>query len=148
MSHGTPQPGDPAVERAATPGQPTAEGTTRAPSGSQDENVKSHEELRRDIEQTREELGDTVDALSQKADVKAQVKGAVDEQKAQLRAKGEELKQKVSSGDGDSGDASQRAKALLDDVAQRTSRQPLPSLGGALLAGLLIGRRLHGGRNR
>ena len=32
------------------------------------------EEIRRDIEQTRRELGDTVDALSQKADVKERVK--------------------------------------------------------------------------
>ncbi|HEY7454104.1 MAG TPA: DUF3618 domain-containing protein [Thermoleophilaceae bacterium] len=31
------------------------------------------EELRREIERTRRELGDTVDALSQKADVKRQV---------------------------------------------------------------------------
>jgi hypothetical protein len=31
------------------------------------------EELRREIERTRRELGDTVDALSQKADVKQQV---------------------------------------------------------------------------
>ena len=32
------------------------------------------EELRREIERTRRELGDTVDALSQKADVRERVK--------------------------------------------------------------------------
>jgi ElaB/YqjD/DUF883 family membrane-anchored ribosome-binding protein len=32
------------------------------------------EELRREIERTRRELGDTVDALSQKADVKQQAR--------------------------------------------------------------------------
>ena len=32
------------------------------------------EEIRREIEQTRRELGDTVDALSQKADVKEQAR--------------------------------------------------------------------------
>ena len=32
------------------------------------------EEIRREIEQTRRELGDTVDALSHKADVKERVK--------------------------------------------------------------------------
>jgi hypothetical protein len=32
------------------------------------------EEIRREIEQTRRELGDTVDALAQKADVKERVR--------------------------------------------------------------------------
>jgi hypothetical protein len=44
------------------------------------------EELRREIEQTRRELGDTVDALSHKADVKEQA-----------RLKKEEVQQRVSS---------------------------------------------------
>ena len=44
------------------------------------------EELRHQIEQTRRELGDTVDALSHKADVKEQA-----------RLKKEEVQQRVSS---------------------------------------------------
>jgi Protein of unknown function (DUF3618) len=44
------------------------------------------EEIRREIEQTRRELGDTVDALSHKADVKEQA-----------RLKKEEVQQRVSS---------------------------------------------------
>jgi hypothetical protein len=44
------------------------------------------EELRREIEQTRQELGDTVDALSHKADVKEQA-----------RQKKEEVQQRVSA---------------------------------------------------
>jgi hypothetical protein len=38
------------------------------------ETQQTPEELRRDIEQTRRQLGDTVDALSQKADVKERVR--------------------------------------------------------------------------
>ena len=38
------------------------------------ETQQTPEELRREIERTRRELGDTVDALSQKADVKERVK--------------------------------------------------------------------------
>jgi ElaB/YqjD/DUF883 family membrane-anchored ribosome-binding protein len=45
------------------------------------------EDLRRDIEHTREELGATVEALSHKADVKAQVREKVDEGKKQVRAR-------------------------------------------------------------
>jgi hypothetical protein len=44
------------------------------------------EELRREIEQTRRELGDTVDALSHKANVKEQA-----------RLKKEEVQERVSS---------------------------------------------------
>ncbi len=44
------------------------------------------EELRREIERTRRELGDTVDALSQKADVKEQA-----------RIKKEEVREQVSA---------------------------------------------------
>jgi hypothetical protein len=44
------------------------------------------EEIRRDIERTRRELGDTVDALSHKADVKAQA-----------RLKKDELQQRVAA---------------------------------------------------
>jgi hypothetical protein len=44
------------------------------------------EELRREIERTRRELGDTVDALSQKADVKQQA-----------RHKKEEVQERVKS---------------------------------------------------
>jgi hypothetical protein len=44
------------------------------------------EELRREIERTRRELGDTVDALSHKADVKEQA-----------RLKKEEVQERVSS---------------------------------------------------
>jgi hypothetical protein len=38
------------------------------------ETQQTPEELRREIERTRRELGDTVDALSQKADVKQQAR--------------------------------------------------------------------------
>ena len=44
------------------------------------------EELRREIEQTRAELGETVEALAMRADVKARAQDAVDD--AKLRARG------------------------------------------------------------
>jgi chromosome condensin MukBEF ATPase and DNA-binding subunit MukB len=137
-------------EDAETAGGPTGDEVSQGARGSQDESAKAPEELERDIEQTREELGDTVDALAQKADVKTQLKGAADEQKTKLRAKQEEIKQKFSGagGGGDSGprggEARERAKQLQDELVARTSRQPLPYLAGALVAGLLIGLSLRG----
>jgi hypothetical protein len=44
------------------------------------------EELRREIEQTRRELGDTVDALSHKADVKEQARIKKDEVQERVSA--------------------------------------------------------------
>jgi hypothetical protein len=43
-------------------------------------------EIQADIEATREELGDTVEALTEKADVKKQAKRKVDEAKAKVAA--------------------------------------------------------------
>ena len=72
------------------------------------------ETLQRDIEQTRSELGETVEALSQKADVKSQVKEKVDEGKVQLR---------------------ERQDAVRKDVAER----PAPFAAGAAVAvGVLV----------
>jgi Protein of unknown function (DUF3618) len=72
------------------------------------------ETLRREIERTRLELGGTVEALSQKADVKSQVKEKVDEGKVQLR---------------------ERQEAVRRDVAER----PAPFAAGAAVAvGVLV----------
>ena len=43
---------------------------------------KSPEQIRADIEQTREQLGDTVEALAEKTDVKAQAKQYVNAEQA------------------------------------------------------------------
>jgi ElaB/YqjD/DUF883 family membrane-anchored ribosome-binding protein len=46
---------------------------------------RSPEQIRADIDRTREQLGDTVEALAEKTDVKAQAQAAA--QKVQARAK-------------------------------------------------------------
>jgi hypothetical protein len=77
---------------------------------------RSPEEIRRDIEATRGELGDTVEALAAKADVKAQAKDKADE-----------LKQKVSD-------------VTPAGVQEKVQQNPLPfAVGGALLFGFLLG---------
>jgi Protein of unknown function (DUF3618) len=52
-------------------------------------NQQDTEQLRRDIERTRAELGATVEALSHKADVKAQARAKAEQAKAQAREKAE-----------------------------------------------------------
>ena len=52
-------------------------------------NQEDTEQLRRDIERTRAELGATVEALSHKADVKAQARAKAEQAKTQAREKAE-----------------------------------------------------------
>jgi Protein of unknown function (DUF3618) len=52
-------------------------------------NQQDTEQLRREIERTRAELGATAEALSHKADVKAQARAKAEQAKAQAREKAE-----------------------------------------------------------
>ena len=78
---------------------------------------RSPEEIRADIDETRRELGDTVEALAEKTDVKARAHERFEEVKAKTPDSAQEAMAKV------------RAK-------------PLPLVGvGALLAAYWLGRR-------
>jgi hypothetical protein len=46
---------------------------------------RTPEQIRADIDKTRKELGDTVESLAEKTDVKAQAKAKVEEVKEQAR---------------------------------------------------------------
>ncbi|MDQ3588052.1 MAG: DUF3618 domain-containing protein [Actinomycetota bacterium] len=81
------------------------------------------EQLRGQIGQTREDLGDTVEALSGKADVKAQASAKVGEiREKATNVAGEDVKHAAAA-----------AKA-------RAESNPLPAIAGALVAGFVIGR--------
>jgi ElaB/YqjD/DUF883 family membrane-anchored ribosome-binding protein len=80
--------------------------------------AKDQEQLQHEIEETRAELGDTVDALAQKADVKARVSEKVEQRK-------EDLKESVDG-------ARERA-------SRATEERPFPAIAVALGLGLLIG---------
>jgi ElaB/YqjD/DUF883 family membrane-anchored ribosome-binding protein len=96
---------------------------------------KSPEELRRDIDETREQLGDTVEALAEKTDVKAQAKQRVDAVKDSARQKQEEVKAKAKAATPET--ASSGAQQLVGAAKQN----PLPVAAvGAFVAGVLLGR--------
>jgi len=85
------------------------------------EETRSPEEIRADIEQTREEVGDTVEALAAKTDVKAQARGRIDEVKAKAKSSTPESGQQVVA---------------------KVRENPAPVvLGAAVLVAFLIGRR-------
>ncbi|HEV3377781.1 MAG TPA: DUF3618 domain-containing protein [Thermoleophilaceae bacterium] len=89
------------------------------------------EQLRRDIARTRAELGATVEALSHKADVKAQARAKAEQAKAQARERAELVK------------AQARGKAeLARSRAQENPAVPLAAgIGLAVVALWVIRRR-------
>jgi Protein of unknown function (DUF3618) len=88
------------------------------------------EQLRREIEEIRRELGETVAQLAHKADVKAQVREKADEMKAVAQRRTPET-----------------ARDGAQQVATGARQHPLPLVaGGALFFGFLVGRRV--GRRR
>ena len=56
-----------------------------------DESQKTPEQLRAEIEETRENLGDTVEALAAKTDIKTRARERADELKSSAILKKEEL---------------------------------------------------------
>lgn len=106
------------------------------PNGSQGlATSRSPEQIRADIEHTREQVGDTVQALAEKIDVKRQAQQRVAEAKAALQHKRDEL--------------TARARSTTPEIAQQTSRQMLAKvrsdpapvvLGAAAFAAFLLGR--------
>ena len=101
----------------------------------QEQQSRSPEEIRADIEQTRVEVGDTVEALAAKTDVKAQARQRIEEVKDNVRQRGEILKAKAQSTTPDS------AQQGGQQAVARVRENPAPfAIGGAILLGFVIGR--------
>ena len=117
---------------------------------------KSPDEIQAEIETTREELGDTVGAIADKADVKKQAKRKVEETKAKAAAKKDEIKdkatakaQEASTTAREAAPESAQARAQqATETAQQAGQQTLAAArenptaaaaGAAFAAGLLVG---------
>ena len=85
---------------------------------------RSPEEIEADIERTRRDLGDTVAAVAEKADVKAQAKAKVEDAKARFRAAAPDS---AGVGAGKVGRVASDNKRVL-------------AIGGAVLVAFLLGR--------
>lgn len=93
------------------------------------------QQIREDIEQTREELGDTVEALAQKTDVKTQAKQRLDETRATVSEKKDQLLGKAQSA------SPETANEAAAQVSQTARDNPLPlAAAGAFTVGFLVGR--------
>jgi ElaB/YqjD/DUF883 family membrane-anchored ribosome-binding protein len=108
------------------------------------------EALRAEIKQTRAELGETVQALAAKADVKARAKEQVEQTKQKVKAQAAEATEKVrdaalaaservrhAAGQAGSGARTAAAEAgdTAHDTAEQVRRNPIPVV--AVLAGVV-----------
>jgi hypothetical protein len=84
-----------AAAMSASEQDPTVVGRAGEDDGAAEHAPSEREALLEEIEETREELGATVEALAHKADVKAVVHEKVEEGKEQLQRKEHELKAKL-----------------------------------------------------
>jgi ElaB/YqjD/DUF883 family membrane-anchored ribosome-binding protein len=93
------------------------------------------EEIQAQIESTRRELGDTVEALAEKTDVKAQAQRKIEETKATLSEKKDELRGKAEQA------SPEAAVSAASQASRRARENPLPVAAvGAFAAGFLVGR--------
>jgi ElaB/YqjD/DUF883 family membrane-anchored ribosome-binding protein len=112
--------------------------------------TRSPEEIRQDIESTREELGDTVEVLTNKADVKAQASKSADEAKQRARAKAAETKSKLTAAKDDlvgraRETSPETARSATTQAASKARDNPLPmAVAAAALGGFLLGRWTKG----
>jgi hypothetical protein len=110
--------------------------------------TRSPEEIQRDIEETREELADTVAAVAEKADVKTQAKRKVDETKAKAKAKVDDAKQTAGAKREEFTSKAQEstpdsAGAAGERVAALARENPVAvRIAAAFLAGFVVSRIL------
>lgn len=124
--------------------------TTRQRAGSQpgqpsDEDTRGSEELRRDIERTREELGDTVEALAAKTDLSSRAREKRLQAKAAAAAKASAAKESVQTQAGrigervrqtSPGDAAEMVKTI--PAKARRHRAELIVATAAVTFGLIV----------
>jgi hypothetical protein len=109
------------------------------------EEPKAPAEIRAEIDQTREELGDTVEALAEKTDVKAQAKAKVEDVKGQAQAKADEAKAKAKKlGDKAKAAAPESPQEGVAQAQALAKENPKPlAIAGGILALLILWRLLR-----
>ena len=98
--------------------------------------------IRREIEQTREQMGETVDALGYKTDVKARAKDSIQDKKESVMGVVQSAKDRVVGAGQSVGDAtpdSDQVKHQAKRAASVAQENPLGLAVGAMAVGFLAG---------
>jgi ElaB/YqjD/DUF883 family membrane-anchored ribosome-binding protein len=111
--------------------------------------TRSPEEIRADIEHTREELADTAAALAEKADVKTRAHEKVEETKARITHKVDDAKAKVTgsasaarekASDATPESVATGAQQAAGTATTKAKENPVPaSLIAGFAAGVVVG---------
>jgi ElaB/YqjD/DUF883 family membrane-anchored ribosome-binding protein len=97
--------------------------------------TKDPEQIREEIEETRREMGDTVEALAAKADVKARLRNKLGSTKESAAQKKDDLMGKARGASPDT------VTSGATQVTQKARENPLPVAAvGAFVGGFLLGR--------
>jgi hypothetical protein len=94
--------------------------------------------IREEIEQTRTEMGSTVDALAHKADVKSRVKESFSDKKDRLRHQMSGTTSRVGDATPDAGELKQGAKQAVGVAEENPIGLALGGVAAGFLAGMLI----------
>jgi hypothetical protein len=109
-----------------------------------DDPAQAASQLRAEIEDVREDLGDTAEALAAKTDVKARAREKAEELKRTAAAKKDDLLSSAgrsSSGDGGGSGVGATASSGLTRLRTTAEQNPVPTAAlGALVGGFLLGR--------
>ncbi|MGW4463531.1 DUF3618 domain-containing protein [Micromonospora sp. NBC_01796] len=89
-----------------------------------------HEALRDEIRQTRAELAETVQALANKADVKARIKGSAAQVTGRLRGQAGQVRAQA-------GERADEVRSSVSEANRAIRRRPVPWGAGVLAAATL-----------
>jgi gas vesicle protein len=95
-------------------------------------------QIREDIERTRTEMGDTVDALAHKADVKSRVKESIGDKRERLRAQMSGTASRISDATPDREQVSEGAQQAVGVAQENPIGLALGGLAAGFLAGMLL----------
>jgi ElaB/YqjD/DUF883 family membrane-anchored ribosome-binding protein len=100
---------------------------------------KDPEQIRREIEDVRHDLGDTAAALAAKTDVKARAKEKVEGVKESIAEKKDSISSGTGGGSGFAGGPDQGSP--IDGIKSKAQENPIPTAAiAAFVGGFLLGR--------
>lgn len=95
-------------------------------------------QIREEIEQTRAEMGDTVDALAHKTDVRSRVKESFAEKKERLRAQMTGTTSRIGEATPDGQDVKESAQRAVGVAEENPIGLALGGVAAGFLAGMLL----------
>ena len=99
---------------------------------------KDPSEIREEIEQTRGDMGDTVEALGHKADVKTRVKESVADKRDQVKERITGAGSRVGDATPDAGEVKQGAKRAVGVAQENPIGLAIGSVAVGFVAGMLV----------